>query len=100
MKTTIYRWNGEYFGFLYNGKLFDRHSTYMGWIEGNDVYRKNGKYLGEIVSENYILRRSTMATKATRATKATPATPATPATKANRAARAVRAGYIDALDEF
>ena len=82
MKTPIYRWSGEYFGFLYNDKFFDKNSTYLGWVDSSEVYRKNGTYLGEIVDENYILRRISIATKA------------------NRAGRATRAGYVDALNEY
>lgn len=100
MKTPIYRWSGEYFGFIYNDRLFDKYSKYLGWLDSGEVYRSNGTYLGAIVDENYILRRTTMATKATRATRATPATPATPAARSNRAGRSNRSGYIDALNEY
>lgn len=89
MTTPIYRWNGEYFGFLRNGRLFNASSEYLGWVtEDGRVWKTDGKFLGEIEDENYILRRTSMAT------------PATPARKANRAGRASRAGRIDALDEF
>ena len=100
MSQPIYRWNGEYFGFVYNGRLFDKDSNYLGWIDDNEVWRKDGTYLGELVNGAYVLRRTLMATRAKRAARATPATPATPARRANRAARAPRAGYVDALDEF
>jgi len=59
----------------------------LGWLDSGDVYRSNRTYLGEIVDENYILRRTSMATRATRAT---PATPAMPTQRANRAGRALR----------
>jgi len=99
--TPIYRWNGEYFGFVKSGCLFNAASQYLGWVtEDERVWRKDGTFLGEIEDENYIMRRTYMATPATRATRATPATPATPARRANRAARASRAGRIDALNEF
>ncbi len=99
--TPIYRWNGEYFGFIKNGRLFNTASQYLGWVtEDGRVWRKNGTFLGEIETKNYILRRTSMATPATRSTRATPATPATPARRANRAAKASRAGRVDALDEF
>ena len=95
--TPIYRWNGEYFGFISNGRLFDATSKYLVWVtDDGRVWRRNGTFLGEIENENYILRRTSMATPATRATRATPATPATPALRANRA----RAGRVDALDEY
>ncbi|WP_442909030.1 4-fold beta flower protein [Halopseudomonas sp.] len=97
----IYRWNGQYFGFITNGRLFNASSQYVAWItEDGRVWRKNGTFLGEIESENYVLRRVSMASPAARATRAAPATPATPSRRANRAARASRAGRVDALEEF
>lgn len=99
--TPIYRWDGEYFGFIRNDRLFDARSQYLGWVtEDGRVWRKNGTFLGEVEQENYILRRTAMATPATKATRATPATPATPARRANRAAKAPKASRVDALDEF
>ena len=100
MSKPIFRWNGEYFGFISNGRLFDKYSHYLGWVDGNEVWRKDGTYLGEIVEGAYILRRTLMATRTRRAVRATPATPAIRADRASRAPRAKRAGYVDALDEF
>lgn len=99
--TPIYRWNGQYFGFIKNDRLFSASSQYLGWVtEDGRAWRRNGTFLGEVENENYILRRTSMATPATRAVRATPAIPATPARRANRAGKALRAGRIDALDEF
>jgi hypothetical protein len=100
MEKSIYRWNGDYFGFIYNDRLFNKHSIYLGWVDGTEVWRTNGTFLGEIIDNDYILRRTYMAARSLRAIKATPATPAIPAMKANRAAKAIPSGYIDALDEF
>jgi hypothetical protein len=51
--TAIYRWNGEYFGFLRNGRLFNASSEYLGWItDDGRVWRKDGSFLGEIEDEN------------------------------------------------
>lgn len=97
MKEPIYRWNGEYFGFLYNGRLFDKYSTYLGWIDENEVWKKDGTYIGEIIDGNYILRRTSIVTRVRRAIRATPATPTL---KANRAAFAIRSTYVDTLDDF
>ena len=99
--TAIYRWSGQYFGFIKSDRFFDASCRYLGWVtEDSRVWRADGSFLGEIVDENYILRRTSMARPANRAVRATPATPARPATRATRAARAARAGRVDALDEF
>ncbi|EKO3581329.1 hypothetical protein N6C00_000554 [Vibrio metschnikovii] len=90
--TPIYRWNGQYFGFIKNDRLFSASSQYLGWVtEDGRVWRRYGTFLGEVENENYILRRTSMAI---------PAIPATPDRRANRAGKALRAGQIDALDEF
>jgi len=34
----IYKWNGNYFGFVSEENLFDKHSNWIGWIENNKVY--------------------------------------------------------------
>ena len=61
--TPIFRWNGEYFGYLRNDRLFNAKSKYLGWatIDGH-VWKADGTYLGDIENMNYILRRSTFVT--------------------------------------
>ena len=99
--TPIYRWSGEYFGFIKKGRLFNAISEYLGWVtDDGRVWRADGTFLGEIENENYILRRTSMATPARKARRATPAIPSTPARRANRAGKARKAGRVDALDEF
>jgi len=98
--TRIFRWNGEYFGFITNQRFFDANSNYLGWVDDDgSVWKRDGHFLGEIVDENYVLRRHTMTEPAVRAQRAAPATPPTPAYPANRASRAQRAGWFDPLDQ-
>jgi len=98
MKDPLYKWSGQYVGFIHNDRLFDASSGYIGWVEEDGrCWAANGSFLGELVDENYVLRRTAMATPASKAAKARPASPATPARRANRAGRATRAGWIDAL---
>jgi len=56
--TPVFKWNGEYFGFIHNGSLFRADGAYLGWIEDGQVWVSDGAYLGEVVEENYILRRA------------------------------------------
>lgn len=59
MKTPIYKWSGNFWGFVYNGRLFDKNANYNGWIDDQGrAWNKYGSYLGEIVQENYILRNA------------------------------------------
>jgi hypothetical protein len=53
----IFRWNGEYFGFVHRWRLFDSRSYYLGWVDEDEVWRRDGTYLGELVDGCYVLRR-------------------------------------------
>jgi hypothetical protein len=98
--TPVYRWSGEYFGFISNERLFDKHCKYLGWVDENEVWRSNGTFLGEIIDEHYILRRVNMTPRTARTARTTPITPAKPAFRVNRAQRVQRSGRVDALVEF
>ena len=101
MKDPLFKWSGEYAGFIYGGRLFDASSDYIGWIEDDGrCWDSGGAFLGELVEGSYVLRRSAMATPASRAARAHPATPAMPARRADRAGRATRAGWDDALEDL
>jgi hypothetical protein len=56
----IYKWSGKYFGFISGDNFFDASSNWIGWIEDGKVWRSNGKFLGEIYNDNYILRKTTI----------------------------------------
>lgn len=97
----LYTWSGHYCGFIQNNYIFDLRCKYLGWLDDDGrAWHANGHFWGELVEENYILRRMSMATPAIRAIRATPATPATPAARATRAARAARTGYTDVLTDI
>jgi hypothetical protein len=96
---NIYRWSGEYFGFIAGDILRSMDARYLGWIEGNDVWRADGWYLGELVEGNYILRNTHRGQRASRAPRATPASPAPRTHPDNRSGRTARAGWEDALQQ-
>ena len=100
-REHVYRWNGEYFGFILRGRFYRSDAEYLGWIESDgDVWRANGSYLGELVDGSYVLRLTSRAIRARRAARARPATPSRGARPASRAGRARRSGWTDALDEY
>jgi hypothetical protein len=54
--TAIYGWNGVYFGFINNGRLFNATPDYLGWVtDDGRVWRKNGTFLGEIENRRFAL---------------------------------------------
>ena len=100
MTEFVYRWNGEYFGFIYNEKLFDKHSNYLGWIAENEIWKKDGSFLGEFLDGHYVMRQKKMPARAVRTIRAVPYTPTERPLKANRALRPTTPGRFDALDEY
>jgi hypothetical protein len=101
MDGPLYKWDGTYCGFVRNGYLFDANSEYKGWIEeGGDAWDSHGRFIGELVDENYILRRSTQAQPANRVARVQPVSPVTPVGRVNRVGRVGRAGSDDALEDW
>jgi hypothetical protein len=53
----IFKWNGQYAGFISDGYVFDPSARYLGWVEeSGHVYGIHGRYVGELVDQNYIMR--------------------------------------------
>jgi hypothetical protein len=94
----IFRWNGQYYGFMSNGCLHDSSGAYRGWIDGNGtVWQANGKFLGDLVGGEYVLLQQN-AKRASQPKRLSPSPVALPPRAADRPARSPRAGYVDGLD--
>lgn len=53
----VFRWDGEYWGFLAEGHLYSPDGRYLGWVdEKKHVWLEDGAFLGYLKHENYILR--------------------------------------------
>jgi len=101
MKTPIYKWSGNYWGFIYNGKFFDKDSNYKGWIDDNNqVWDKNGKYLGELIQENYILRNTNKMEPMSRMAKMEPMTPMAQLPRIDRIGKIEKIGWVDVLEKL
>lgn len=95
--TPIFKWSGEYFGFIHNENLFRADGAYLGWIEDGQVWASDGTYLGEVVEENYILRRTNIIAPLPRIPRNPPSRPHRLAQEMNRSGRIPKAGWVDAL---
>jgi len=93
----LYKWNGEYFGFISGDNVFDKKSKWIGWIQENQVWGTAGEFVGDIFETNYILRNVTMIPPIPRVSKIPPVPPVPPVPSVNRVARVSLAGYVDAL---
>ena len=101
MFTPIFRWNGEYFGFICNGHLFDSKSNYLGWTESDgSVWANSGMYLGQLSEENYVLRSTTIVQPIPRVPRIPPIPPVPPVQSINRIGKIGRIGWDDALSIF
>ncbi|HJZ54092.1 MAG TPA: hypothetical protein VKE74_04010 [Gemmataceae bacterium] len=98
----IYRWSGEYFGFVGDtGGLFDARGRYLGWVaDDGKVWDVYGNYLGDLVEGGYVLREFLATIPAVRRRPAPAAEPAPPSPGAPRPPRPQRPTHFDALDVF
>ena len=100
-KTPIFRWSGEYFGFIYKGNFFDAEGEYLGWVEDDgSVWNRDGTYLGELVEGCYILRNTIKMEPTPKMPKIPPIPPIPPIPKPDRIGRIGKIGWEDALDGF
>ncbi|TPI27685.1 hypothetical protein FJW08_23585 [Mesorhizobium sp. B3-2-1] len=44
----VHRWNGEYFGWLYEGALYSKDGRHVGFRRRDQIVSVKGKYLGEV----------------------------------------------------
>jgi|SRR5690606_15993169 len=57
IRRFLYKRNGEYWGFIYLNRVYDKNNNYKGWVEDDKfVWDENGKYMGELVEDIYILK--------------------------------------------
>jgi hypothetical protein len=101
MITPLFRWNGDYAGFVHNGHVFDSKSTYRGWIETDgQVWRHDGRYVGQFTDGNYILKNAMTIDPIPRIPRIAPIPPIPPIPTINRIGKVEKIGWNDAFDEL
>lgn len=98
--TPVFKWSGEYFGFIHNENLFHADGACLGWIESGQVWASDGTYLGQVMEENYILRRTNMIAPLPKIPRSLPIRSIRPVQEISRSGRMPTAGWIDALEGF
>jgi hypothetical protein len=99
--STLFRWDGTYWGFLFEDRLYDRHGHHVGWLERAphqvDVFDRSGRFLGQLVDGRYVLRNVLREEPVHRAPR--PAIPDTvpPAPEPDHEPRVPREHWHDAL---
>jgi hypothetical protein len=98
MKIPVYKWSGDYWGFIYNNRVFDQDSDYKGWIDDEKrVWNSDGEYVGEVINENYILRRDS---KMQPMDKIPRIPPIPPIPKIDKIGKIDKMGWTDVLDKL
>ena len=92
MANWLYDSRGKPIAFVSGGNVFSRSGRFLGRLEGNEVW--HGTYIGEIVHEDRLLRRTGKA-RVRRGTPGTPGTPGIPGSPGSRGAIGLPAGYRD-----
>jgi len=100
-KIPIFRWSGEYFGFIHNGNFFDAKSNYLGWVKDDgSVWNEDGTYLGELTEGKYIIRNSMKTEPIPKIPKIPPIPPIPPIPSIDKIGRIGKIGWDDALERF
>ncbi len=48
-------WSGTYFGYRHDDLLFTHNGKCVGRFSGDEVYGRDGRYLGEVQNENRLI---------------------------------------------
>ena len=97
----IFCWQGRYAGFVANGWLFAAEGRYLGWVDSSSrAWKADGYFLGEIVEDYYILRRSHGVMPVRQTPRVPPVPTEPPSPPPARTARLPRPGWIDPLEEL
>jgi len=100
MKKYILRSNGNYIGFIDNNNIFSRDCLYLGWVEGNYVWDKNGNFRGiltEINGNQYVILNQLQIPPIPRIPRLQPLPPTPPMPAPNILPISLPVGYIDGL---
>lgn len=97
MPTSLFRWDGRYWGFVADGALYDRHGRHVGWLDGTDAYHRDGRFMGELRDGAYVLRDVLRAEPIHRAPRPAVPYPTPLAPPPDREAREPLDGWADAL---
>jgi hypothetical protein len=92
MSTWLFNSSGNPVAFVNGDSVFYGVGTFLGKLDGKEVW--NGSYVGEIVGNNYLVRKSTYS-GANKMSPMVPMSPMTPMSPMSRAATTLPSGYED-----
>jgi hypothetical protein len=97
--TPLYRWDGRYVGFRLGDHLYTPSGEAFGWVDEDETaWHSDGRYLGEIFEDNYILRAKRLNDRSRRTRRRMqPTRPMRAFAVPNRQARMATPGADDGL---
>jgi hypothetical protein len=100
--VAVFRWSGHLWGFVEDGRLYDRYGRQAGWLESvpgrpPDVFDLDGHFLGELVDHHYVMRNTLRAEPLQRSPRVRTTHPAPPDPLPARDARLPRDDWTDGL---
>ena len=54
----LWKWNGKFYGFRDGDELFTTEKQHVGRFQGNDIFGKDGQYIGELIGDRLITNKS------------------------------------------
>ena len=94
----IFRWSGEYVGFLDGPYLFGPDGRYLGWYQPDgSVWRADGRPLGQLVDGMYVLRDLRRAPPVRQCARVPPVPKLPPPPPGPQLPRVPRPAWADAL---
>lgn len=94
MPQSLFTWAGTPAGHISNGNVFDSRNAWIGWIEGQEVWSRNGQFLGELIDGSYIMKRTAQMPRMAKMPRMAPIPPMPPMPAMPRMPRM---GYVDVL---
>jgi hypothetical protein len=81
--SPVFRWSGQYWGFVEHDRLYDRYGREAGWLmrlpgRPPDVFDLGGRFLGQLVDDRHVLRHGLRAEPVHRAPRPGALHPAPP----------------------
>jgi hypothetical protein len=100
--TPLFRWDGAYWGFVVNDRVYDRHGRQFAWLEAvaghvTDAFDLSGRFVGERRDRYHILRNVLRPEPVHRAERAPIPAPSIPAAAPDHDPRDPLDGWADAL---
>jgi hypothetical protein len=101
MKKILYKYNGEYWGFIFKGRIYNKDGKYFGWVDKNNkCWNVDGDYLGQLEEDKYIVQKKIYTEPVSKIPKIPKVEPAKISNKPNIKAKILTTNYYDVLENL